>query len=110
MEYAKPLYLGAVEDSLPNILLSGKHMTTKRRVYFTLEAPGASDVQVAGNFNDWSFRPLKQQKDGVWKTWTTLEPGTYEYRYIVDGEWTNTPDAELVENSFGSTNCVEHVS
>lgn len=85
-------------------------MAGKKRVYFTLEAPGADDVRVLGSFNDWSERPLKKQKDGVWKTWTNLEPGVYEYRYIVDGEWTNPPGAEVVENPFGTVNSVERVS
>lgn len=85
-------------------------MRTKKRVYFTLEAPGADDVRLVGSFNKWAERPLKQQKDGIWKTWTNLEPGVYEYRYIVDGDWANAPDAEEVENPFGSTNCVERVS
>jgi 1,4-alpha-glucan branching enzyme len=85
-------------------------MEKKKRVYFTREAPGADDVRVLGNFNDWSGRPLKKQKDGVWKTWTMLEPGTYEYRYLVDGDWTNAPEAEEVENPFGGKNCVERVS
>ena len=39
-----------------------------------------------------------------------LEPGTYEYRYLVDGDWTNAPEAEEVENPFGGKNCVERVS
>ena len=85
-------------------------MANKKRVYFTLQAPGADDVRVLGSFNGWDARPLKRQKDGVWKTWTSLEPGTYEYRYLVDGDWMNAPEADEVENPFGSTNCVERVS
>jgi|Marorgknorr_s2lv_3_1036020.scaffolds.fasta_scaffold220656_1 1,4-alpha-glucan branching enzyme len=85
-------------------------MANKKRVYFTVEAPGADSVRVLGSFNDWSGRALKEQKDGVWKTWTTLEPGVYEYRFQVDGSWTNPPEAEVVANPFGTLNCVERVS
>jgi len=81
----------------------------KKRVYFTIEAPNAQDVRVLGSFNAWSGRPLKQQKDGQWKTWTSLEPGVYEYRYQVDGDWQNPPEAEEVENPFRSKNCVARV-
>ena len=84
-------------------------MGHKKRVYFRMEAPGADDVRVLGNFNDWSGRPLKKQKDGVWKTWTMLEPGVYEYRYQVDGDWAKPTEAEVVENPFGGQNCVERV-
>ena len=85
-------------------------MKKKKRVYFTLEALGADDVRVLGSFNDWSARPLKQAKDGLWKTWTTLEPGVYEYRFQVDGDWQNAPEAEVFENPYGGQNCVERVS
>jgi len=46
---------------------------------------------------------------GVWRTSMMLEPGVYEYRYIVDGEWSNDQDALFVENPFGGENCVRVV-
>ena len=41
---------------------------------------------------------------------TRLEPGQYEYRLRVDGDWTNDPQAEAyVPNTFGTENCVRLV-
>lgn len=84
----------------------------KKRVTFKLVAPEAKDVRLSGSFNDWSYEntPLKKDANGVWKTVVSLAPGTYEYRFLVDGEWRDDPECPLrVENPFGSQNCVRVV-
>ena len=72
----------------------------KKRVTFKLEKPTAKDVRIEGTFNEWDpdARVLKKSKAGVWSTWMMLEKGRHEYRYIVDGEWTNDPSAEHCPN------------
>ena len=81
-------------------------MSDKKRVYFRLDAPKAGAVVVLGDFNGWKQRVLRQDKKGQWATWTTLTPGRYEYRYQVDGEWSNDPEALVAPNEFGSENNV----
>jgi 1,4-alpha-glucan branching enzyme len=84
----------------------------RKRVTFKIVAPQASDVKLCGSFNEWDpiKHPLKKDTTGVWKTQVTLPPGTYEYRYLVDGEWRDDPDANLrVPNPFGSENCVREI-
>ena len=84
----------------------------KKRITFQYYAPEAGEIYLAGTFNDWDSnnRSLKQQKDGKWKTTVTLEPGIYEYRFIVDGEWQNDPRCEEKRsNDFGSENSVLRV-
>jgi len=81
-------------------------MLDKKRVYFRLNAPKAGAVVVLGDFNNWEQRALKQDKKGQWTTWTTLAPGRYEYRFQVDGEWSNDPEAPAAPNEFGSVNNV----
>lgn len=79
----------------------------KKRATFRLDAPEAREVYVAGTFNDWTTKALKRQKDGRWSTWMNLEPGTYEYRFIVDGEWREDPASEgRSVNPFGGSNSV----
>jgi 1,4-alpha-glucan branching enzyme len=85
----------------------------KKRITFKLYAPGAKSVHLAGNFNGWntSSHPLSQGKEGrasgTWRRVFYLEPGVYEYRFIVDGVWHDAPDAtELWTNELGSFNCV----
>jgi hypothetical protein len=44
---------------------------------------------------------------GHWWTYMTLVPGTYEYRFVVDGEWQADPEAAAsVPNSYGGVNSV----
>jgi len=81
----------------------------KKRITFRFHAPEANEIYVAGSFNGWdsNARALKQQKDGKWQATVTLEPGIYEYRFIVDGAWRDDPRCrERRPNDFGSENCV----
>jgi 1,4-alpha-glucan branching enzyme len=85
----------------------------KERIMFKFHAPEAKSVHIAGSFNDWNMRsdPLSQSKkgraSGTWRGVFYLEPGVYEYRFIIDGIWHDDPDAiELWTNEFGSFNCV----
>ena len=81
----------------------------KKRMTFKLHAPAAEHVYVAGTFNDWDpeARPLKRAKNGNWSTWMSLPPGTYEYRFVVNGEWRDDPSCESRRpNDFGTHNSV----
>lgn len=87
--------------------VAGGKMPAKKKIMFTLEAPGACDVHLAGDFNDWdpTSHPLKCNTKGVWNTRLVLAPGRYEYRFLVDGEWRNDPRCTVfVPNAFGSYN------
>jgi 1,4-alpha-glucan branching enzyme len=83
----------------------------KKRVYFKLTAPEAREVKLPGSFNNWEpdARHLKKTSNGDWRTFMALEPGVYEYRFLVDGAWMNHSDSELVPNAFGTENCVRVV-
>ena len=91
-------------------------MATKRkpgkRTYFKLLAPEAEQVMLCGCFTQWEdeARPLKQNAKGEWRTSVTLAPGTYEYRFVVDGQWRNDPAADQVPNPYGDCNCVATVT
>ncbi|MCX7872760.1 MAG: isoamylase early set domain-containing protein [Verrucomicrobiae bacterium] len=80
---------------------------------FSYTAPGALSVLLAGDFTHWQANPIpmKKQADGTWKAMVKLVPGTYHYRFIVDGEWRDDPECTLrVPNPFGQENCVRVVS
>ncbi|HLW68113.1 MAG TPA: glycogen-binding domain-containing protein [Gemmataceae bacterium] len=86
---------------------------SRRRITFSLAAPDAKSVSVAGTFCDWdtSTYPLKKDAIGTWKRIVTLAPGRYEYRFIVDDVWIVDPDClERTANPFGGENCVLNVS
>lgn len=76
---------------------------------FTLPAPDAANVALAGDFTSWELnpKPMKKGKDGQWAATLNLAPGRYEYKFIVDGQWLEDPaSAERVDNPYGGLNCV----
>ena len=83
----------------------------RKRVYFKLRAPGAEEVILCGSFNNWETHShhLKRDKKGVWRTYLSMEPGIYEYRFLVDGQWQNDPEADVMPNAVGSQNCLQVV-
>ncbi len=83
-----------------------------KRVQFNLYLPDVERVSLAGDFNDWDVisLPMKKDGDGIWKANIDLTPGRYEYRFVVNGIWHNDPNAhDVVQNPFGSQNCVRIV-
>ena len=80
---------------------------------FAYRAPGALSVQLVGDFTHWQKAPvsLRKDADGVWRCSLKLEPGTYHYRFLVDGQWQDDPECTLrLPNPFGSQNMVRKVS
>jgi 1,4-alpha-glucan branching enzyme len=83
-----------------------------KKVAFSLLAPHAEKVSLAGDFNDWDpmTHPMKKDRKGVWKISLHLGPGTYQYNFFVDGGWQNDPSCmDCVENPFGTLNCLMKV-
>jgi len=75
--------------------------------------PGAMTVAAAGDFNGWDpgQTPLEPVSNGAWTVTVPLEPGRYEYMFVVDGEeWIVDPFAvEQSDDGFGSRNAVLEV-
>jgi hypothetical protein len=87
----------------------GARPAAKRRVTLVAGVGEAGQVVATGDFSGWSQGgvALKRRKDGAWSATLSLEPGEYQYRLLVDGEWRNNPDAERrVGNGYGSENDV----
>ncbi|ANQ53570.1 isoamylase early set domain-containing protein [Thermosipho sp. 1070] len=75
-------------------------------VYFTFEVD-AEQVYLAGNFNNWSTTSTEMEfKDGVWVVALELEPGEYQYKFVVNGEkWVEDPNApSYVDDGYGGEN------
>lgn len=75
--------------------------------------PEAKAVFVAGSFNGWvpEKAPLKPAGDGRWVGALSVDPGRYEYLFVVDGQWLPDPNAkESALNPYGGTNSVLTVS
>jgi 1,4-alpha-glucan branching enzyme len=80
---------------------------------FALTAPAARSVLLAGDFTHWKQNPiaLEKRNGGIWTTTVSLPPGTYHYRFIVDGEWHDDPDCVLhARNPYGTEDSVRKVA
>jgi 1,4-alpha-glucan branching enzyme len=76
------------------------------KVTFIVPAEAAKNVAVAGSFNQWSVvaTPLKKLKNGTFKGTIDLESAnSYEFRYVIDGTYTNETEADgLAWSDFAS--------
>ena len=87
--------------------------STSIKQTFSIKAPGAMSVMLAGDFTNWQQKPvpLQRQSGEVWKATVELTPGTHHYRFIVDGQWRDDPDCTIrVANPFGTQNAVRRVA
>jgi len=82
--------------------------TKARRVKFQLQAEPGCEVYLAGTFNSWNPRKNKMKyANGMYTTTLTLEPGRYEYKFVIDGVWCVDPACtEWAPNGLGSLNSV----
>lgn len=87
-----------------------------REVVVRFKDSAAGDVRIAGDFNGWvpdrGVRSLiaTEGQNRVWTKILTLEPGTYQYRYVVDGEWREDPgNPKSAPGPTGQPNSILHV-
>ncbi len=90
-----------------------KIASKRKSVSFEYFDPSASLVTLAGDFNGWDpgIRPLKRDAGGLWKATLRLLPGTYQYKFVVDGaRWEEDPlNLHRVPNDHGSFNSIRVV-
>ncbi len=105
-----PAAAGAPATGTP--VASGKGrppVQTADGVVFTFGG-AARSVSLAGDFNGWVLTadPLTRQADGSWTITRRLAPGTYEYKFLVDGTTWKTDEAnpEAKADPFGGKNSV----
>lgn len=86
--------------ALPRPSLTG-NTTFRLRGY-----ENARVVAVAGTFNDWNQSQLIFAREGgEWVCRVDLPPGTYQYKFIVDGDWLTDPrNPKRVQDERGFTN------
>jgi hypothetical protein len=113
-----------VKNKLRQFVESGMHLITfkgsrlsgesetrpdEKFMTFSLYAPEAGCVSLAGDFNAWSPDdcPLEKSPEGMWERVVMLPPGRYEYKFVVDGLWQNDPRCTVyAPNPFEGENCV----
>ncbi len=76
---------------------------------FSVEAPGATDVFLAGEMSDWRPDVFRMIKDGNdrWKLTLYLPQGAWQYKFVIDGNWTqDSKNPEKNYDGFGGYNSV----
>ena len=85
-----------------------------RTVKFAYDAgKSATDVFLAGTFNDWNDSKQRMSDadgDGVFETTMLMQPGSYQYKFVADGQWKQDPTNPAgVDDGFGGQNSVLEV-
>jgi chromosome partitioning protein len=82
----------------------------KVKKQFFCDDPKASCVKIVGTFNNWNTSEeslMERKKDGTWSKSIYLEPGTYQYRFLIDDVWVEDQNnSNQVDNSFGGKNSI----
>jgi chromosome partitioning protein len=98
----------AFEEARTRLIENGRQQKVVLRFY----GHAGKEVQLAGDFNDWTpdRNVTTRLVDGVQEKILTLNPGIYQYRIIIDGEWQEDASSrERVPNFSGGYNSLLHV-
>lgn len=83
---------------------------TSEGIIFSVKAPQAKKVSIAGNFNEWDTeRDVLKGPDesGMWNITLPLSEGRHEYLFWVDGEkWVLDPDVPFADDGLGGKNSI----
>jgi chromosome partitioning protein len=84
-----------------------------RTVEFTMDAPANADVQIAGDFTSWQLETLDLetlQGKKLWRKVFYIKPGSYQYKYMIDGQWIPDPNnGRTVSDNYGGANSLIEV-
>ncbi|MDT5272696.1 MAG: hypothetical protein QOH49_4882 [Acidobacteriota bacterium] len=71
----------------------------------------ASVVVLVGTFNEWNQSQLLfAREEGGWVCRIDLDPGVYQYKFVVDGDWLLDPsNSDTAEDEAGNVNNVIEV-
>jgi len=99
---------GVIEKPITAPQLKGPQKV-KEGILFTYYAPQANQVFLAGEFNSWSPNSdlMKKDEKGAWSIVIPLEPGTYQYKFVIDGTWKEDPqNPAKVDDGYGGFNSI----
>ena len=93
---------------MPGTLDRSPKKPGKMDITLELDSPDAGTVHAAGQFNDWQPDDVELERgsDGIWRVTLNLAPGTYEYKFIIDGQdWVADPaNPDKVADPYGGYN------
>lgn len=91
-------------------LLFKRSRKEKITFHFAETSTAYQTVSLVGQMSNWNPNLLPMQKSNdVWEITLILNPGTYQYQIVADGNWMLDPEAESAPNGIGGMNSVLHV-
>lgn len=82
-------------------------------VIFRSRNPEATEVQLAGDFNDWMphTTPMRRLANGDFEARLRLPKGRYRYRLVIDGRWSHDVHNPVIEtNEYGELNSIVEIA
>ncbi len=92
--------------------IASQKLNEFREITFSFRAPTARSVHIVGDFNNWNIdeKGSLEKENGTWTKKLTLPLGSYQYRFVVDGQWIEDPvNPQLVTNPYGEFNSVVEI-
>ena len=77
------------------------YLVTRTDYVFYYKNRNAREVYLVGDFNNWNpySHPLRKNRSGLWEVVLDIPPGSYLYRFIVDGVYKPDPlNKDLVKD------------
>ena len=94
----------------PTLTARGPQFTAKG-VRFNFKPDGKpGEIFLAGTMNGWNpansdYLLKDEDGDGIYSITVPLAPGTYQYKFVVDGTWTKDPYSPMAnDDGFGGMN------
>ena len=80
----------------------------KATVTFTTQArEGASHAILKGEWDGWTAREMKKNRDGSFSVAVNIYTGkSYQFGYSIDENWTTDTDLPQVASPFGTNNSI----
>lgn len=105
------LLSGCARGGLTSVSQSVGYEITADGVIFRYYDSDASKVYVVGDFNNWTptiDQMVDKNGDGHWTLFYPLAPGTYQYKFVIDGTyWIPDPrNPQTVSDGFDGGNSV----
>ena len=69
----------------------------------------AKEVMLKGSWDGWKGEKMKKNKKGVFTKRKKLNPGIYEFGYLIDGKWMADESCNTTPSPFGSENSILEV-
>lgn len=103
-----------IKTAKPAVTKVSKKPSAKTvRVNFSVRAEKGSRVFLAGSFNNWdptAKEMADKNGEGIYTATISLAPGSYQYKYVIDGTWCADPEcADWIQNEHGTLNSVKLV-